>query len=274
MIHSHYTDAGLIIARPDNVADLLSLPDPPQRVSWEKAGIELCLVPAGDFVMGRPEHEGYDSEHPEHVIYLDPYYIARYPVTNEQYARFVQETGHRVPYDPLEQSCNWNPDSQTPPRGKEKHPVVNVSWEDATTYCEWASLRLPSEAEWEKAARGPDGRSYPWGHEDPTATLCNFDRNLEGTTPVGHYSPHGDSPYGCADLVGNVWEWVNDWYQDDYYRRSPSENPTGPSSGEYRVLRGGSWVSFPHNAHGASRDGASPANTCDFLGFRCARGSQ
>jgi len=268
---------GLVIARPDNVAELLALAQPPQRVWWEKAGLELCLVSKGEFVRGSPEGRGRPSEHPQHRIYLDPYYIGRYPVTQAQYARFVRETGHRVPHIEKDwaQPHNWNRQRQTPPQGREEHPVVLISWDDAVAYCEWAGLRLPTEAEWEKAARGADGREYPWGDQDPTETLCNFGA-LGGTTPVGQYSPQGDSPCACADMAGNVWEWVNDWYQEDYYRRSPSQNPMGPSSGRFRVLRGGSCIWAANHVRSANRYRSwnYPDDTRVHGGFRCARGAE
>jgi formylglycine-generating enzyme required for sulfatase activity len=158
---------------------------------------------------------------------------------------------------------------------KAQHPVVEVSWHDAKDFCAWAAqqldriVRLPTEAEWEKAARGVDGRIYPWGNEPPSPLLCNYNRNQGGTTPVGQYSPAGDSPYGCADMSGNVWEWCADWYQADYYKDAPSRNPTGPVGGESRVLRGGSWYSLVRNVRGADRGWNDPTNSDYNYGFRC-----
>jgi len=203
--------------------------------------MEFVRVPAGEFRMGSDnvkEVQASDNERPQHTVYLDEYYIGRYPVTNRQYQAFVQVSGSAAPR-------YWQ--GGAIPAGKEKHPVVNVSWEDATAFCAWASERtgktvhLPSEAQWEKAARGTDGRIFPWGDEKPNKNLCNYDSNEGGTTEVGKYSPQGDSPYGCADVAGNVWEWVNDWYGKDYYTASPPANPPGPASGNGRVLRGGSF---------------------------------
>jgi serine/threonine-protein kinase len=277
MATRHYTGSGLVTATPENVAELLALPDPPDRVWWEKAEMELCLVPAGEFLVGSPEGEGFDREHPQHTVYLDAYYIGRSPVTQRQYARFVRDTGHRLPHwsSIFAKKYNWDESRKAPPHGKENHPIVLVSWGDAVAYCEWAGLQLPTEAEWEKAARGIDGRSYPWGDQEPTERLCNFNDNERGTTAVGRYSPQGDSPYGCADMAGNVDEWCADWYDEDYYSRSPPENPAGPDSGEYRVVRGGSWgrSSWPHGVHITRRVGYNPDKTSDIVGFRCARGS-
>jgi formylglycine-generating enzyme required for sulfatase activity len=171
-------------------------------------------------------------------VHLDEYWMGRYPVTNAQYRAFVAATGRKKP-------SHWN--EGRIPKGKASHPVVKVSWEDAAAFCKWASrmteveIRLPTEAEWEKAARGTNGRIYPWGDAKPDTKRCNFDGNVKDTTPVGRYSPAGDSPYGCADMAGNVWEWVADWFDGGYYKNSPRENPSGPASGSARVLRGGSF---------------------------------
>jgi len=229
-------------------------------------GVELVFarIPAGEFRMGsdkKRDPQAYDDELPQHTVYLDEYWMAKYPVTNAQYRAFVQATGHRRP-------SHWQ-EGQIP-AGEEAHPVVDVSWRDAVAFCDWLNgefrdlplaIRLPTEAEWEKAARGTDGRLYPWGNEPLDKTRCNFGQNVGDTTPVGRYSPRGDSPYGCADMSGNVWEWCADWYAGDYYRSAPARNLAGPASGRARAVRGGAFGYGGRDARCAYRSGVEP----DFL---------
>lgn len=229
-------------------------------------GSAMVVIPAGEFLMG--SESGYPNERPVHPVFIDAFALAQHPVTNTQYERFVRETGHRVPYldDPRAEATNWDREARTYPAGHAQHPVVLVSWHDAHTYCEWAGGRLPTEAEWEKAARGGlEGKPYPWGDEiDPS--LANYD-NRNGTTLVGSYLPNG---YGLHDMAGNVWEWVGDWYNATYYPRSPQRNPQGPEKGSVRVLRGGAWLLFPQFCRVAYRFRNSPDFRSNLIGFRLA----
>ncbi|MDQ7839342.1 MAG: SUMF1/EgtB/PvdO family nonheme iron enzyme [Thermodesulfobacteriota bacterium] len=202
---------------------------------------EMILIPAGEFVMGSPDGQGIDNEHPQHKIYLDAYYIYKYPVTNGQFQKFIDTNGYKA-------QGEWK---KYAPKERERHPVIFVTWDDAVAYCRWAGGSLPTEAQWEKAARGTDGREYTWGDAwDPAR--CNWRESPKvagmaefsggrGTTPVGSF-PSGASPWGVHDMAGNVWEWCADWYGETYYQESPSKNPEGPESRQYRVLRGGSWT--------------------------------
>jgi sulfatase modifying factor 1 len=203
----------------------------------EATGHPLCHVPAGDFRMGNGT--GRSNERPRHRVMLSEYWIDRHPVTNRQFAAFARETGFG--------GTEWR---QAFFPGKEDHPVVLISWDDACAYATWCGKRLPTEAEWEKAARGTDGRRYPWENRWD-GTRCNV--TGRGTTPVGAY-PEGVSPYGCQDMVGNVWEWVADWYDATYYARSPGSDPTGPETGVSRVVRGGSWNNNQDNARADNRN--------------------
>jgi len=230
---------------------------------------EMVHIPAGEFPRGSKGHDrrALASEKPQRRIYLSEYWIGKYPTTNAQYAAFVKATGRRPPE-------HWA--GSRPPEGKENHPVVNVSWWDALTYCRWLAeitgkpYRLPTEAQWEKAARGTKGRVYPWGNEWDRRK-CNTKEGDKGdTTPVGTYSPAGDSPYGCADMAGNVLEWVADWYSEDYYTRSSvSQDPYGPASGAVKGLRSGSWSTNRWGVRCASRYNGNRTATSLEAGFRC-----
>ena len=223
----------------------------------------MVYVPAGDFLMGSPDGEGKNDEHPQHTVYLDAFWIDRYEVTNGQYRQCVETGRCDAPT-----SCDWGEPTYGD-AGKGDHPVVCVSWHEAEAYCGWAGARLPTEAEWEKAARGTDGRRYPWGDQWDGERCNTRSADRGGSTPVGSYSPGGDSPYGCADMAGNVFEWVADWYDDDYYSRSPDSNPPGADSGDYPVVRGGSWYSDRHRARSANRTGFYPVSPNFINGFRC-----
>lgn len=204
------------------------------------------------------------DEKPQHRVYLAEYWIGSTEVTVSQFRAFVEATGYSA-------------DSAALPSDRDDHPVTSVSWDDAVAFCKWVSqvtgraVRLPTEAEWEKASRGTDGRLYPWGNELADSTRANFNHvEDEGdSTSVGNY-PRGASPYGAMDMAGNVWEWVNDWYQEYYYADSPYLNPPGPSSGNGRVLHSGSWNDSQGGVRAAARGGISPDRRLENAGFRCA----
>jgi len=229
---------------------------------WLKDSSLMVVVPASEFVMG--SNDGDMDERPIHRVYLDEYYIDKCEVTNRQYKQFCDATGRRYPEDPGWEGMSGYFTSRP------SYPVVNVSWEDATAYCAWVGKRPPTEAEWEKAARGTGAPCnfadrntyYSWSARD-------VDDGYARTAPVGSF-PGGASPYGCLDMAGNVWEWCNDWYDADYYRGSVTNNPPGRSSGSVRVLRGGSWKSGVAELRSAYRSSGAPSGWCDDLGFRCA----
>jgi formylglycine-generating enzyme len=227
-----------------------------------------------------------DDEKPQHTVDIGHnFWIGKYPVTNTQFAEFVKARSYLTTAETNKSDFTWqNPrGKQSNWEVKENHPVVCVSWDDANAYCQWINkvdteelgtnlaFRLPTEAEWEKAARGEYGNEWPWGNDNPVKTLCNIEGWEGDTTPVGKYSPRGDSPYGAADMSGNVWEWCADWYDpQEYVRRAGAvvTDPRGPESGTARVVRGGSWSLNRTSARCAFRGGAEPDDFFSFIGFR------
>ena len=251
---------------------------------WEKDGSVMVYVPAGEFIMGSSdadidailaecsdcEREWFDDEYPQHTIYLSAFWMDQTEVTNEQYAGCV--AAGACPASRYADDGEFNGADQ---------PVVGVSWHDAKAYCEWTGKQLPTEAQWEKAARGTDGRKYPWGDTFDGSKLnfcdvnCEFDwkdndanDGYPYTAPVGSY-PAGASPYGALDMAGNVWEWCTDWYDANYYTNSPGRDPQGPDSGNYRVVRGGSWYFDERRVRAADRPRGAPDDRDYNLGFRC-----
>lgn len=245
-------------------------------------GMVLRFVPAGSFRMGATEQDVFASpdERPEHIVELDAFWIDSTEVTNAMYGMCVEDGA----CTPVAEDRSFSRSRYHSDPSCGGYPVIEVSWYQADAYCRWAGRRLPTEAEWEKAARGTDGRIYPWGNSPPTgsvANLCGTDCPNElraagiedgfyDTSPVGAY-PQGASPYGALDMAGNVWEWVADWGRADYYSVSPSVNPSGPETGDVRVARGGSFMSPPDGLRVTTRAFLSPeSSTGAFGGFRCA----
>ncbi|MCC7189633.1 MAG: SUMF1/EgtB/PvdO family nonheme iron enzyme [Anaerolineales bacterium] len=268
---------------------------PPAEVARLVFEPQMIRIPAGTFLMGSTQEQaaqaikdGADKnwvvwEQPQHTVELSEYSIGKYPITNREYQAFLREVKGQTP------PRGWDGDQF--PAEKGGHPVVNVSWDDANAYCKWLSektkknYRLPTEAEWEKAARGEDGRVYPWGNAFDPKKANTSESKIGDTTDVGKFSSNdpalsGDSPYGCADMAGNVWEWCNDWFSEKEYQRSSPvdqdrtgkniKDPQGPENGTTRCLRGGSWTNVEDNARVAIRYYVRPSNGYDSIGFRVA----
>ena len=223
----------------------------------------MVSVPAGEFTMG--SQDGDSDERPVHKVQLNAFDIDVYEVTVGQYEEFLRSGDAHPPLD-------WITMNQS---SHKKRPVSNVDWSDAAAFCKWSGKRLPTEAEWEKAARGTDGRLYPWGNDPPTPRHANYGKpgshNYEASAPVGTFED-GKSPYGLYDMAGNVSEWVSDWYETDYYMNSPQQNPGGLTSGAFKVIRGGAWNSSARNLRSSDRSWDPPSFRSQYFpGFRCAK---
>lgn len=231
----------------------------------ELDGMVMVYISAGPFEMGRSDVDG-TIDSPGHVVDLDGYWIDQHEVTNSQYARCVSLG---VCQPPEKTSTNQISSYYGNP-AFDFYPVVWVNWHQAAAYCAWAGARLPTEAEWEKAARGTNGAAYPWGDMPPDKLRLNF--NTRVPVKVGGY-PAGASPYGVMDMAGNVWEWVADWFYGKYYQQSPSDNPTGPETGKTRVQRGGAWDEEENgwSVRITQRFYDFPESADFLLGFRCAK---
>lgn len=255
---------------------------------------DMVEIPAGRFKMGLSFKEvtrmlemctrvdktcsrwWFKDELPSRFVYLDRYWIDVYEVTNANYLEFVNATGHRPALDDTcttdacRQGNLWEGKSFL--KKISNQPVTQVNWYDAAAYCKWRSKRLPTEAEWEKAARGPAGNLYPWGNKPPPgkATYRRKWRGVFTMTDVGAY-PNGASIYGVHDLAGNAWEWVADWYARNYYKKKINKNPKGPKTGKFKGVRGGSWVNYEDTLHSAFRRWSRPEVRFNDTGFRCAK---
>jgi len=248
--------------------------DDAERMAALEVPRGMALVPGGSFLMGsdpQKDRAAGPQEFPQRRVYVDAFWIDRYEVSNVEYLRFVLGTGTDWPKF-------WR---ESPfPENVALHPVINVSWHDADAYCRWAGKRLPTEAEWEKAARGEDGRVFPWGNEPAGWMKSNIAH--PGSKRGFKYPPlanvnrydKGVSPYGIYQMAGNVSEWVADWFDPEYYQRSMSDNPTGPVAGELKVFRGGSWNEDPEVARSAGRNAGTPDRKSYLTGLRCARSEQ
>jgi len=256
-----------------------------KKIAAERAKLpahdEMVRIPAGTFLMGsdkKVDRNAYSAEFPQRKVYLDAYDIDKYEVTTVQFLKFVLATNR----NPL---IDWQYDGGNFQETMASHPVMHVSWFDAEAYCQWAGKRLPTSAEWEKAARCEDGRIYPWGNEPAGLSRANFGRTgLSG--PVRDrperlllYPPiisvdkyeNAVSPYGVFQMAGNVAEWTADWYDSNYYKKAPDRNPKGPEKGTQRAFRGGAWVDSTPSVRPAQRNGTDPQTKMNWLGFRCAR---
>jgi formylglycine-generating enzyme required for sulfatase activity len=235
---------------------------------------DMITIPAGTFKMGCSSSDTacWENEYPLHTVYLSTYSIDKYEVVNARYKACVDADGCTAPHNTRSYTRQSYYGNQT----YDNYPVIYVDWYQAAAFCAWEGKRLPTEAEWEKAARGAnDTRIYPWGNQAPDCTLANIYYNkadcVGDTSEVGSY-PAGASPYGVLDMAGNVGEWVNDWFQPGYYSSQSSwSNPLGPSMSDYKVLRGGTWDGYWYDARVSYRYGGYPANQANLRGFRCSR---
>ncbi len=243
--------------RPANWPDYLSSYTPPAGMSWSsyrvsaKDDMPQVLIPAGEFLMGSPANEPdrSDDEGPQKNVYVSAFWMDLHEVTVAQYQAFCDATGRQM-------EAEYNKDA--------RHPVGTVSWEDATAYAQWAGRQLPTEAQWEKAARGGTTTVYPWGD---TFNAAKANNNGQGTTPVVSYAPNG---YGLYDMIGNVWEWCRDWYDEGWYGKMPTRDPVNETQTTTRVLRGGSWYDYPRTLRVALRTRSAPDGRGRGIGFRCS----
>jgi formylglycine-generating enzyme required for sulfatase activity len=236
------------------------MPQPPAEITG-KDGAPMVLIPVGEFTMG--SDKGDDDEQPIHRVFLDSFYLDKFEVTNGRYAKFVEAIQSEPP---------WGfADKETPVLHQDQ-PVRWVNWMDAMGYCLWAGKRLPTEAEWEKAARGGDGRLYPWGNDPPTQAHAVFGlkEGADTVSAIGNRDK-GKSPYGVHDMAGNLYEWTTDWYEEQFYTKNPAINPRGPAEGSAKVQRGGSYINSPYRLRSSFRTKGDPTEHDPNVGFRCAQ---
>lgn len=253
------------ISTPDSTLTVMSLSATPieenvkQKIS-EVDEMVMLYVPEGIFLMGDDSDSAYTNEKPVHEVFLNAYWIDKHEVTNNQYKLCVEAGQCSMPKNA--EFLNF--------QKYENQPAVNITWLQAKEYCNWAERDLPTEAQWEKAARGPNGQIYPWGDLQPDIKIANFNNNIGKTTMAGNY-PDGVSYYGLHDMAGNVWEWVNDWYSKDYYSSQTEwKNPEGPDSIQLKVIRGGSWNSPALHLRSSYRSWFIYDSSNEDIGFRCA----
>jgi eukaryotic-like serine/threonine-protein kinase len=285
------TPAPTMTPVPTSTPTATPTPSMGSTMTSDKDGMVLIFVPAGEFTMGS---KFYRDERPAHQVSLGGYWIDKTEVTTAMFAKYLNDVSSQVTIDPgdflrfirlqdniiYNLSCpichkwtdriTWDGTKFSVVAGYEDHPAVMVSWYGASAYCSWANRRLPTEAEWEKAARGTDARVYPWGNARPDDTLANLGSKANDTAKVGSY-PAGASYYGLLDMAGNASEWVNDWYSETYYQNSPASNPAGPDTGKERVVKGNGWDDLYVDGRSSFRLLPSvPEQVGVGLGFRCA----
>lgn len=229
---------------------------------------EMVYFPAGEFWMGSPEGRGQPDEHPRHRVYLDAFYLDRFEVTGNDFLEFMTANPEEHPT-----VTGWLGREVRP--GLEHHPVIGLTWHRCQRYCRWKGKRLPTEAEWERAAAGLTEREYPWGNEPPTPQRANFNKCCfimrgEILKQKGSFES-GKTPEGVYDLAGNIAEWVYDWYDKNYYKKAEKRNPKGPEKGKYHTIRGGAWNSLPNNLRSTDRYGFDDAKDFYGIGCRCAK---
>jgi len=253
------------------------IPKGPVEVIHPADSAKMMFIPKGKFIMGSDK---YSAEKPVQSVFLDEFYIDKHLVTNAQFQKFFDATKYVTDAEKdgaglvrigrrwkKVEGANWRmPDGLTAIDGREDHPVSQISFNDAFKYCEWVKKELPTEAQWEKAARGPDGNEYPWGNQEPNDTMANFDNLIGTTSPVTNYDK-GQSTFGAFDMAGNVYQWTRDWYGTG---ERPTENPTGPAEGKEKVIKGGSFIEGVESLRSANRDRYEPTYSSFLFGFRCA----